>query len=281
MKKTTKQRDPQEVRETIAALQNFGETFTHIHSKYTDTIINGQEQVKWITKERSDKVFIAYKMIERDLKINPLAKLANNGTYRTENYSNNQFEDDFYYDKVINLDVTSCYPYTAYLKKMICRNTLDFLMMLDKTDRLPALGMLAYNRFYYEYLNGELQSVNQVSGPWARIFYFIIETVNKLFLDLKEIAGDYYILHWVDGIFLKPDIPKKILSEINNRIIQEGYVLRNENCEKFSYKRDGVTIRVSMEKNGEKKEYAFEDANYTDYAREMARVLHAFRETEN
>lgn len=276
----TRHRDPKQVRQTIEMLQSLNGCFRHIHSKYTDQILFDDFQLKWITKERSKNVFIAFKMIERDLKNNPLAHDINSRSYRTENYSNCQEENNFKLDHVINLDISACYPYTAYVEKLISQNTLEFLMKLEKTDRLPALGMLAYNRFVYDYRDGELESINQLTGNWTNIFYYIIQTVNELFLKLKTIAGKYYLLHWVDGIFLKPDTPKEILQTINRTILNCGYVLKVEDCQDFEYKRDGVVIHVDFTKNGEPKTYAFEDSNYSDYAREMARVLHAYREID-
>ena len=272
-------RDPQEIRSKIYELQSSLQTFQHIHSKYTDTILHLNHMTKYLSVERSVEVFKAYRRIVRDLKNNPVAHDINRGKYSTENYANmeEQAHSQFIWDRVINLDISCCYPFTAFIHKLISRDTLDHLLFLDKDERLPALGMLAYNRMIYEYVDGQLTDLIPLQGEWSNIFYYIIQTVNETFLNIRQLAGEYYIMHWVDGLFLRPDIPEGLLNNIRNEFISRGYLVKFENCFDFVWFRDGVKIRLVFIKNGEPKNYVFEDSNYNSYVRDLVTSLHKGR----
>jgi hypothetical protein len=267
-----------EIKNTIELLIEEGKTFNHIFSNYTNTIECKEFKTKWIKEERPKLMFMAYNKLMKDLNNNSKAQIINSKDYKTENYSNMESEEDFKLDHVINLDITACYPYTLYIHKLISRETLDYLLKLKKNERLPAIGMIAYQRLNYKYEDGILQDITHEKGPYQNIFFWIIETVNNLFLDIKEIAGPYYIMHWVDGVFLFPDVPLETLQRIEKAMTNWGYVVREESCRNFEFAKDGKKIDIRFDKGGKPKHYRFEDSNYKHHFNKVVKELHRYNQ---
>lgn len=274
MKKETREANVNEIKATIEHLIEMEETFDHVFSNYTNAINHKDYQIKWIKEKRPKLMFVAYKKLMKDLSNNSQALAINNGTYKTENYSNMEAEKDFDLDHSINIDISACYPYTLFIHKLISKETLDYLLKLNKNERLPAIGMIAYQRLRYRYRSGVLQDIVHEKGPFQNVFFWIIETVNRLFLDIKELAGPYYIMHWVDGVFLFPDIPQNILDQIERAITSWGYLIKYESCREFTFRRDGKKIEISFNKGGEPKLYRFEDSNWRHEYNQILKDLH-------
>jgi hypothetical protein len=265
----------QDIKDTISQLQDKKKDFTHINSNYTNTVIVDEQVIKWVKEKRSDKVFMAYRMILQDLEKNPLAHSVNSKVWDTMNYWNMEDDvEDFKLDHAINIDITSCYAYTLRTERLISEKTLDILLSLDKQDRLPAVGMLAYNRRVFKYESGILVDIQQDKSPWCSIFFFIIYKVQQLFMELKDLSESYYIFHWVDGLFLFPDTPQMLLDAIEERISQEGYLLKYESCREFSFTRKGKVLGIDFKKGGEPKSYLIRDAYYEQHFNRIVRALH-------
>lgn len=78
-----------------------------------------------------------------------------------------------------------------------------------------------------------------------------------------QMAGDYFLFYWVDGIFLKYDIPTPLLDEIEALFLQRDYAVKYESVKNLEWKREDETVIITMNKNGENKRYAFKDRNYS------------------
>lgn len=281
MKKETREANVNEIKSTIEHLIEMEETFDHVFSNYTNAIHTKEYQIKWIKEKRPKLMFVAYKKLLSDLTKNSQALAINNGTYKTENYSNMESEADFDLDHAINIDISACYPYTLYIHKLISQETLEYLLKLEKNERLPAIGMIAYQRLRYRYRNGVLYDIQHEKGDFQNVFFWIIETVNRLFLDIKELAGNYYIMHWVDGVFLFPDIPQHLLDAIEKAITSWGYIIKYESCRDFTFRRDGKKIEISFNKGGEPKLYRFEDSNWRHEYNQILKDLHRVSRVKN
>ena len=79
----------------------------------------------------------------------------------------------------------------------------------------------------------------------------------------RQMAGDFYLFHWVDGCFLKYDIPVRQLSEIEALFLNNNYAVKYESVKDLEWKRENETVIITMIKNGENKRYAFKDRNYS------------------
>lgn len=275
MKTELREASLEDIKKTISDFQASRKSFVHINSNYTNTVICEEQTIKWVKEKRSDKVFMAYRMILQDLEKNPLAHSINSKVWDTMNYWNLEDDvQDFELEHVINIDITSCYAYTLKTAQLISQKTLDVLLRLDKQDRLPAVGMLAYNRRVFKYDSGILVDVDQDKSPWCSIFFYVIWKVQQLFMDLKDMSESYYIFHWVDGLFLFPDIPQYLLDQIEERISSEGYLLKYESCRNFKFRRQGKVLSINFDKAGEPKDYLIRDAYYEQHFNRIVRALH-------
>ena len=78
---------------------------------------------------------------------------------------------------------------------------------------------------------------------------------------LKEIAGEYYLMHWVDGIFLSRSTPKRLIDKMAEILDEHTYKYKFEKIDNFDIVREDDIIRVSMTKNGIIKDFSFTDQN--------------------
>jgi hypothetical protein len=89
----------------------------------------------------------------------------------------------------------------------------------------------------------------------------------------KQIAGEYYIMHWVDGIFLEPYTPRQILEDIQDFLKQHKYLFRFENISSFKVVREDDMINFEIMKNKELKTFKFADKRMNENYNEILNVL--------
>lgn len=240
-----------------------GWTFKVKHSRYSTSIdLDGGNRVKMIVEQHDDKTFIANRMILRDLNANPNTEQICRELYSTINYDSANGLPCGSYSEVVNLDLSSAYATTLFLSGLITQSTYGYLSCLPKKQRLVAVGMLAKKAIVYTYQNGECTDVSIEKGKYAEVFFYLINKVNEAMRECKHIAGEYYIFHWTDGLFLNYSIPKPKVYEIERYLTDCGYKYKYEKIENFSVARDGDCIITQMHKNGKFKKYMFYDRNF-------------------
>ena len=143
-------------------------------------------------------------------------------------------------------------------------------MALPKSERLPAIGMIAKKSVWIDYNNGKASNWDVKTGEYANIFFFVIQQITDLMAWAADIAGEDFLFYWVDGIFLKPTISKKKLQEITGIFAEQGYYYKYENVKNFSVVRENDKLFINMIKNGEEKPYTMYDKNL---ARNFTKVL--------
>ena len=89
----------------------------------------------------------------------------------------------------------------------------------------------------------------------------------------KEIAGEYYIMHWVDGIFLEPHTPRQILEDIQEFLKKHKYLFRFENISSFKVVREDDMLNFEIMKNKELKTFKFADKRMNENYNEIIDVL--------
>lgn len=247
-----------------------GLNFQVKHSNYNTQIIGKESTLKFIQTEHPVRVFIAYNKIVKDLKTSQFTQGILDQEYSTANFDSKNGLRPCNYKTVLNLDITSAYPYCLFINKLITVDTFNYLMKLTKSERLPAIGMTAKKSIWYAYENGKVRSWELKTGEYANIFFYVINQITDLMNWAAEIAGDYFLFYWVDGIFLKPGIPKKRLAEITQIFAEQGYYYKYENVKDFSIIRDNDKLHINMIKNGEHKPYVMYDKNL---ARNFTKLL--------
>lgn len=237
--------------------------FSVIHSKYTTALkLPDGSKINFILNRYRDKVFIANRMVVNDLKKNPDYDRIKQTEHSKNNFSVKNGLETEYIGDVINLDISSAYATTMYAQGLITEKTFNMLQSLEKHERLPAMGMLAKRALVYEYKEGECADTNLELGENRQIFFFLIQKVEECINKCREISGDYYLFHWVDGIFIRNDIPVKDLQRIERTLENYGYKYKYEKVVNLSVKRQKEILSIAMNKNGEDKEYKFNDPNH-------------------
>jgi hypothetical protein len=263
-------KNPQLQESIIKQYKEAGLDFQVKHSNYNTQIIGQESVIKFIQTEHSIKVFIAYNKIVADLKKSDKTVEILQGEWSTENFDSKNGLKPCSYKTVLNLDITSAYPYCLFINKLICLDTFNYLMALPKNERLPAIGMIAKKSVWIDYQKGKATTWDVKTGEYANIFFFVIQQITDLMAWAADIAGDDFLFYWVDGIFLKPTISKKKLQEITGIFAEQGYYYKYENVKNFSVVRENDKLYINMIKNGDEKPYTMYDKNL---ARNFTKVL--------
>ena len=263
-------KNPQLQESIIRQYKEAGLDFQVKHSNYNTQIIGQETVLKFIQTEHSIKVFVAYNKIVSDLKKSDKTVEILQQDWSTENFDSKNGLKPCKYKTVLNLDITSAYPYCLFLNKLISQDTFNYLMALPKSERLPAIGMIAKKSVWIDYNNGKASNWDVKTGEYANIFFFVIQQITDLMAWAADIAGDDFLFYWVDGIFLKPTISKKKLQEITGIFAEQGYYYKYENVKNFSVVRENDKLFINMIKNGEEKPYTMYDKNL---ARNFTKVL--------
>ena len=263
-------KNPQLQESIIKQYKEAGLDFQVKHSNYNTQIIGQESVIKFIQTEHSIKVFIAYNKIVADLKKSDKTVEILQGEWSTENFDSKNGLKPCSYKTVLNLDITSAYPYCLFINKLIGLDTFNYLMALPKNERLPAIGMIAKKSVWIDYQKGKATTWDVKTGEYANIFFFVIQQITDLMAWAADIAGDDFLFYWVDGIFLKPTISKKKLQEITGIFAEQGYYYKYENVKNFSVVRENDKLYINMIKNGEEKPYTMYDKNL---ARNFTKVL--------
>lgn len=263
-------KNPQLQESIIKQYKEAGLDFQVKHSNYNTQIIGQETVLKFIQTEHSIKVFVAYNKIVSDLKKSDKTVEILQQDWSTENFDSKNGLKPCSYKTVLNLDITSAYPYCLFINKLISQDTFNYLMALPKSERLPAIGMIAKKSVWIDYNNGKASNWDVKTGEYANIFFFVIQQITDLMAWAADIAGDDFLFYWVDGIFLKPTISKKKLQEITGIFAEQGYYYKYENVKNFSVVRENDKLFINMIKNGEEKPYTMYDKNL---ARNFTKVL--------
>jgi hypothetical protein len=261
--KTTLFRDLDTVDNVIKLYQSMKMNFCVKNSSYSTVIETDNAQIRFVTQTYSNAVFMAAQKIKADVNRSDLGKAIMAGTYSTVNYDSANGQPDGKWPHIVNIDISSAYATCLLNSKLISQATYDFLQKIPKTERLPAMGMLARNQVVINFENGEPTTHTRDVAPTAQIFFYVISEINKLMEKARQMAGEFYLFHWVDGIFLKYDIPVRQLSEIEALFLQRNYAVKYESVKDLEWKREDETVIITMIKNGESKRYAFKDRNYS------------------
>jgi hypothetical protein len=271
-------KNPQLQESIIRQYKEAGLDFTVKHSNYNTQIIGQESVLKFVQTEHSIRVFIAYNKIVKDLKASDRTVEILQGDWSTENFDSKNGLKPCKLNSVLNLDITSAYPYCLFINKLITLDTFNYLMQLPKNERLPAIGMIAKKSVWIEYKKGDASSWELKEGDYANIFFFVINQITDLMAWAAEIAGSDFLFYWVDGIFLRPGIKKAKLNEITRIFAEQGYYYKYENVKDFSIVRDGDKLFINMIKNGEEKPYTMYDKNL---ARNFTKILQQLENEQN
>ena len=243
------------------------------HAKYSTIIEIGKSKMRFCTQTYNPKVFQCNSRIKGELNRNPKAQELLKGSYSTLNFGSKPGLKPGSYGKAINLDISGAYPQCLLNHELISKKTYDWLMSLDKKERLPAIGMIAKKKIIYSYENGELQDVSEETGKYQKIFFFIVSEIDRIMNECLKIAGDYYLMHWVDGIFLEHKTPRRLVRYIEQVFKDNKYNYKFEPVSYLDIKRDNMHLEIDMMKKDVRKQFRFIDNNIVNLYNAIAEKL--------
>jgi hypothetical protein len=243
------------------------------HSQYSTTFDFGKEKIKFVTQTYGVRVFAANRSLVKDIKSSNDTLDLLTRYYSTENHDVRNGLKPKKYGKVVNIDISGAYPNTLINNGLCTFDTYKKLMRLPKLERLPAIGMIAKKATVFSYEDGQCVEWDVEVGEFANIFYFLIYEVNRIMKICKEIAGEFYIMHWVDGIFLEPYTPKEVLLEIQKKLKDAKYNFRFENISQFNVSREDDMLIFEIMKNKDLKTFKFADKRMNENYNEILNVL--------
>lgn len=256
------QRESQAMKQLTTLLRDAGKKFTVRHGTYTTTLETDAGKRKFMTHNFAERVFIAAKMIRRDVLQSEVAAQIMNSQHSKMNFGHREEIKPFSEKEVLNIDISSAYATTLWLSGMITEPTFNYLQSLRKEERLPAIGMLAKSAVVFNYEDGKCKEINVSRQDTHQIFFYLIEEVNLVMQSIAWELGRHYYFHWVDGVFFSRQTPRNLVGRVEEILADRGYRFKYENVTDFQLKRNRHGLyTISMNKNGEHKVYQFHQTN--------------------
>jgi len=253
-------RKPQNVDEIVNFFNKLGDSYRIHHGTYSTVIETENGKVKFAGTKFNNRVFIAAKMVTKDVLASERGPLIMQTTWPRSNFQNKENLQPFRAKKILNIDISGAYASCLKVNELITDKTFSYLQKLKKDERLPAVGMLARTFTVFTYECGELTDVEVQRSATAQVFFYLIAEINNVMQAVEYELGKYFYFYWVDGIFFSYDTPGHIVKAVEAILADRGYKFKYESVENFSLKRSRDIYTINMIKNGENKTYKFTDS---------------------
>lgn len=253
-------RKPQNVDEIVNFFNKLGDSYRIHHGTYSTVIETENGKVKFAGTKFNNRVFIAAKLVVKDVLNSERGPLIMQTTWPRSNFQNKENLQPFRAKKILNIDISGAYASCLKVNELITDKTFSYLQKLKKDERLPAVGMLARTFTVFTYECGELTDVEVQRSATAQVFFYLISEINNVMQAVEYELGKYFYFYWVDGIFFSYDTPGHIVKAVEAILADRGYKFKYESVENFSLKRSRDIYTINMIKNGENKTYKFTDS---------------------
>ena len=253
-------RKPQNVDEIVNFFNKLGDSYRIHHGTYSTVIETENGKVKFAGTKFNNRVFIAAKLVVKDVLNSERGPLIMQTTWPRTNFQNKDNLQPFRAKKILNIDISGAYASCLKVNELITDKTFSYLQKLKKDERLPAVGMLARTFTVFTYECGELTDVEVQRSATAQVFFYLIAEINNVMQAVEYELGKYFYFYWVDGIFFSYDTPGHIVKAVEAILADRGYRFKYESVENFSLKRSRDIYTINMIKNGENKTYKFTDS---------------------
>ena len=167
-------------------------------SNYTTLFESKYDYVHFLKNAQNRKVFSAYNKLKAN--IQQLPKEVNMKFIKY--YQTNFKPENFYADKIYQVDIKSCYANILNNNNIIDKTAFDYLYTLEKPERLAAVGMLASKKNVFEFdNNGKCISHEVQINPYADYFFYCVQETFLIMNEAKDILGKNFLFSWVDAIY--------------------------------------------------------------------------------
>lgn len=133
------------------------------------------------------------------------------------------------FDNIIESDINKAYYKVLFILGYISEDFYKKCITLPKKVRLSLVGSIATYKYFDFYEAGELiedKSYDEKDKLLRNVFFHCVNYTDNALSDFQNLAGDYFIFYWVDGIYLK-NYP---LLRMHLYMIEETYNIDFETC---------------------------------------------------
>ena len=218
-----------DLRPLIEVLQAGKYDFQIIYSNYQTELVSPIWNIKLMSEERGHAFFNARNKIINDLETK---------TEIIQQIENFEGKNNFY--EIFNLkelknrqvfafDLSGAYCYALVNSGLINPTTFGYLMKLNKSDRLPAIGSIASKKNVLHFVQGEPSDVEIIEGKFRKVFFYLVEKTFNAMNFISEWARQYFgaknLFSWVDCLYI--DVTN--LNENDREIISHNVLNEFEN----------------------------------------------------
>jgi len=244
----------EKVKEWTQFLINEGKPFNVSVSNYTTSLISEEYNIKFLKNMQSLRAFAAAAKIKKEVKEKPLPNI----DMKENKYFDTGFKgNDFYSDKVFNIDLKSAYSTILFNDGFISAKTFNYISKLKKQDRLTSLGMLASRKriFYYNSKGKETHS-EEIINPLSNFFFYCVQKTENIISEIKhDILQDAFLFSWVDGIYFNNPYYSKLIQEYLNDVYKMKSTFKE--LSEFEVKTKSDIYRISFFEEPEHKKKSF------------------------
>ena len=147
-------------------------------------------------------------------------------------------------DNLIEIDIDEAYFKTAKILDVIDEKIYEEGKKesgkISKIGRLIALGSLAKKQEKYFFKGKQLRRETERSVLTENVWYSICKRVSDVMYEARKIAGNEFILYWVDGIYVvnNPNTVSQIIDLFN----KSGYEIKTKDNLSVKYTEDQIFI---------------------------------------
>ena len=130
--------------------------------------------------------------------------------FRTDNYEPIAEGEYLEFNDVLEFDINKAYYKAALNLGYIGKEFYETCIGLSKDLRLALIGSLATKKITFDYVDGKMCDDYGVKEDiiLRRVFFHLVSFIDRCLFQFSELAGDNFLLYWVDGIYLK-NYPQK------------------------------------------------------------------------
>lgn len=238
------------IRALTDKLKDDKEAFTMTLTNYTCVIDTSEISYYFLKHLQNPSVFATTRMLKMYMDSNIDTTINDIDRNSMRYYNAKIVTSPIYMHKAYNIDINSAYPTCLYNAKLIDEKMYSRLMHLDKDERLAAIGMMASRKRIFNFVNGEVDSYEDVESRYSKYFFYCVQTISELIWKCEVISGNSFVYSWVDGLYTTD---KKSAEQCRKLISEYSYKSTVAELTDFSYEPLEGRVRVKFLKDGKNK----------------------------
>jgi hypothetical protein len=151
---------------------------------------------------------------------------------------------------VKSLDLNNAYAKALLNHRLINEEMYEIMTRLPKPVRLITLGMLAKSYCEYTCNDSDMEEDEGVKhwrySKYANLYFFAVQKTTEVMMAIKNILGNSHLFFWVDGVYIKNSVKKKVMDEVI------ATITTRLPSHRFDYKLEAVPfMRYEKQESGE------------------------------